>query len=279
MSVAISKFRKTKTEKLTFDADNNLKVAIAGIISLPSQVELIKIAGISLTGRDWSLDFAKLDIPLSQLARETTLSAIKNALASVGTDKLRITPIDPFPLSPINITQISGMSLTGRDWSSDFATLPDIRNTLNAIKSQTDKLNFDINNFLRFKLADTEIMLPVDLQDRWQESLLLIPPAIRGISGVGSPVDVGSFSMMEVIVDVTSVSGVSPVLNVFVEGFAQQINKWIPLPGLSSFLNITSPTTVANIISPLAWKYIRVRWEITGTSPSFEFSVSAEAKT
>jgi hypothetical protein len=157
-------------------------------------------------------------------------------------------------------------------------TLKAILKKLDEIKTQVAKLNFDINNFLRINLADTQIMQPVDLQDRWQESLLLLPPAIRTTSGVGSIIDVGSFSMMAVIVNVTSVSGVSPVLNVYIEGLAQEIGEWIPLPGLS-FLNITSPTTVTNTIFPLAWKFIRVRWEITGTSPSFEFSVSAEAKT
>jgi hypothetical protein len=60
------------------------------------------------------------------IAKESTLSAIKNALASVGTDKLRITLVDPFPLSSISLTQISGTPLTPRDWSQDFAKLQNI---------------------------------------------------------------------------------------------------------------------------------------------------------
>jgi len=73
-----------------------------------------------------------LDVLLSTRASEATLSAIKNALASVGTDKIRVSPVDPLPLSPINLTQISGTSLTARDWSSDFAKLQNLDIALSA---------------------------------------------------------------------------------------------------------------------------------------------------
>jgi hypothetical protein len=67
-----------------------------------------------------------LDVLLSTRASEATLSAIKNALASVGTDKLRVSPVDSLPESPFNITKVAGTSLTGRDWSSDFAKLQNL---------------------------------------------------------------------------------------------------------------------------------------------------------
>jgi len=69
------------------------------------------------------------------LAKEATLSAIKNALASVGTDKVRATVVDALPLSPINLTQISGTTLTARDWSSDFAKLQNLNIALNVLYS------------------------------------------------------------------------------------------------------------------------------------------------
>jgi hypothetical protein len=67
-----------------------------------------------------------IDVPLSSRASEATLSAIKNALASVGTDKIRTSVVDPLPESPLNLSKVAGTSLTGRDWSSDFAKLQNL---------------------------------------------------------------------------------------------------------------------------------------------------------
>ncbi|RDD53103.1 MAG: hypothetical protein BA066_06135, partial [Candidatus Korarchaeota archaeon NZ13-K] len=63
-------------------------------------VDISKVSGTSLTGRDWSLDFAKLqniDVLLSTRASESTLGAIAGALASKATDKLRVSVVDPLP--------------------------------------------------------------------------------------------------------------------------------------------------------------------------------------
>jgi len=57
---------------------------------------------------------------------DSNLSSIKNALASVATDKLRVTVVDALPLSPLNLTQVAGTSLTARDWSQDFAKLQNL---------------------------------------------------------------------------------------------------------------------------------------------------------
>jgi hypothetical protein len=118
----------TNEPRIAINKDN---VGLAKDTTLSSVLprNLTQISGTPLTARDWSGDFAKLqnlDVLLSSRASESTLSAIKNALASVGTDKLRVSPVDPFPLSPINLTQISGTALTGRDWSGDLAKLQNI---------------------------------------------------------------------------------------------------------------------------------------------------------
>jgi hypothetical protein len=59
---------------------------------------------------------ANLDVLLSTRASEATLSAIKNALASVGTDKLRASIVDPLP---------SGTNKIG---SVDVASIPNPSN-------------------------------------------------------------------------------------------------------------------------------------------------------
>jgi hypothetical protein len=103
---SIVKAIKEKTDKLTFDDNNRLAIQ----------------------------NPPNLDVALSTRASESTLSAIKNALASVGTDKLRVSPVDPFPLSPINLTQVSGTVLTARDWSSDFSKLQNLDIALSALR-------------------------------------------------------------------------------------------------------------------------------------------------
>lgn len=85
------------------------------------------------------------------------LEKVKGALESIGTDKVRVSVVDALPESPFNLTKISGTALTGRNWSDDFAKLQNLdvalssrasESTLNAIKSQTDKLTFDADNYL-----------------------------------------------------------------------------------------------------------------------------------
>jgi len=54
------------------------------------------------------------------------LDKLVNALASVAADKLRVSVVDSLPLSPFNLTQVSGTTLTARDWSQDFAKLQNL---------------------------------------------------------------------------------------------------------------------------------------------------------
>jgi len=168
--------------------------------------------------------------------------------------------------------------------------------TLSSIKAQTDKLTFDTSNRLyvvddqllakltnlitaagnlRVSLQETTIKQPVDVQDHWAESVVLLPSAARTASGTGSDVDVGRFLYAEVCVDVTAVSGTNPVLNVYIEGKDWYTGKY---KTLLSFENISSVQTLWGTITMLAFSLLRVRWTINGTSPSFTFSVSMEGK-
>jgi hypothetical protein len=162
---------KTQTDKLQFDTSNFLKVAIqnfptdyfkSGQSIGESPFNVTKVAGTALTARDWSSDFANLqnlDTTLSTRASEATLSAIKNALASVGTDKLRASIVDALPSGTNKIGSVDVVTLpvTKGDWLS---VLPNPSNldvtlssrasesTLSGIKTQTDKLTFDASNRL-----------------------------------------------------------------------------------------------------------------------------------
>jgi hypothetical protein len=72
---------------------------------------------------------------ISEVSRN--VDVLKNALASVGTDKVRATIVDALPLSPFNLTQIGGTSLTGRDWSGDFAKLQNLDTALSSRASES----------------------------------------------------------------------------------------------------------------------------------------------
>jgi len=71
------------------------------------------------------------------VAKDSTVSALKNALASVGTDKFRVSVVDALPLSPFNLTQVGGTALTARDWSGDFAKLQNLDTALSTRASES----------------------------------------------------------------------------------------------------------------------------------------------
>jgi len=70
---------------------------------------------------------------MAEKARDL-LDELEDALASVGTDKLRVSVVDTLPESPFNLTKISGTTLTGRDWSSDFTYLPNLNVDLQSVR-------------------------------------------------------------------------------------------------------------------------------------------------
>ncbi|MCC5990207.1 MAG: hypothetical protein LM558_01680 [Thermosphaera sp.] len=124
---------------LTSRATDSLRVSV--VSALPeSPFNLSRVAGTSLTARDWSLDFARLqniDVALSSRASESTLSAIAGALATRATDKLRVSVVDVLPESPFNLAKVGGVALTGRDWSSDFARLQNLDVPLSSRASES----------------------------------------------------------------------------------------------------------------------------------------------
>jgi hypothetical protein len=124
-------------------------------------------------------------------------------------------------------------------------------------------------------LVETTIKQPIDVQDHWQESVALLPSAARTASGNTADIDVGRFICGEICLDVTAVSGTTPTLDVYIEGKDQLSGKY---KALFSQTGINAVGTYWFTITTLAFKYLRVRWVIGGTSPSFTFSVGMEGK-
>ena len=165
---------KSKTDKLTFDANNRLAVQ----------------------------NPPNLDVLLSTRASESTLSAIKNALVSVGTDS--------------------------------------------------------IYTYLR---------------SRYKSAVSVYKGTVTA-SGNSVDIDVSPFTVIELELKVTSVSGTTPTLSVYIEGKFENTGDYKPLAGQE---NITAVGTWFFTINPCAFRYLRVRWVVGGTSPSFTFGVYAQA--
>jgi hypothetical protein len=145
---------------------------------------------------------------------------------------------------------------------------------LSTIKSQTDRLNFDAGNRLRVSPANAEIIMPVDLQARFKPAGMTLFSGTVTASGGTADIDVSMFSALELILKVTAVSGTTPTLSVYIEGRFDATGDYKPLVFQES---ITSTGIWYFTINPCVFRYIRVRWLVSGTSPSFTFTVATQA--
>jgi hypothetical protein len=148
-----------------------------------------------------------------------------------------------------------------------------VREELTSGDANTKKLLADL--LLSIVLKNSMIKLPTDVQDHWQESVALAASAARTSSGNTADIDIGRFLYGVVTLDVTAVSGTTPTLDVYVEYKDQVSGKYIPI---WSQTGISAVGTWTSDILTLPHKYVRVRWVIGGTSPSFTFSVGMEGK-
>jgi len=151
----------------------------------------------------------------------------------------------------------------------------------------SDKLQFDTNNNLKIVLAASEILQPTDIQSHWGEGVTLLASGVRTSSGERSDVDVERFICGELHLSVTAVSGTFDTgqgLRVIVEGKDEITGDYKIIydsadPNKSHIGEmITSPVDDWLPITMNAFKHLRVRWEISGTDPSFTFSVTLQAK-
>jgi hypothetical protein len=146
--------------------------------------------------------------------------------------------------------------------------------TLAGIKSQTDKFNFTAEGFLRGSIATSEIIVPVDLQARYKPPGLTLFSGTVTSNGNTADIDLSLYSIVEIEVKVTAVSGTTPTLDVYIEGRFEATGDY---KVLASVTGITSTGVWFLTINPLVFRFIRIRWVVGGTSPSFTFTVVAQA--
>jgi len=90
------------------------------------------------------------------------LDKLVSALASVATDKLRVSVVDALPESPFNLAKVAGTALTGRDWSQDFARLQNLDVALSSRASEAtltairDRLPSSLTAAGNFRVAVSE---------------------------------------------------------------------------------------------------------------------------
>lgn len=159
-----------------------------------------------------------------------------------------------------------------------------IKNIIEAIKSALSSIfSFDASGNLKVDVASSDILQPVDIQSHWGEAVTLLAKGARTTSDFGSDVDIERFIAGELCIDVTEVSGEfasGEGLRIIVEGKDEVTGKYKVIYDSYDSLGgmITEPVTDWLTITTLAFRLLRVRWEISGTDPSFTFTVSMQAK-
>lgn len=104
------------------------------------------------------------------------------------------------------------------------------------------------------------------------EGVTLVGSGVRTATGNGGAVVMGEHSTLRLTLDVTAASGTTPSLTVNVQHSADG-STWTTH---SSFAAKTAAGTERKVFAGLD-RYARASWTISGTSPSFTFSVAGEA--
>jgi hypothetical protein len=127
---------------------------------------------------------------------------------------------------------------------------------------------------LRVSIAAAAIITPVDLQARLKSPGMTLFSGTVTASGSTADIDISIYSILEIEIKVTSVGGTSPTLDVYIEGKFEATGDY---KVLASQTGITTTGVWFLVINPLVFRFIRVRWVVGGTSPSFTVTIAAQA--
>ena len=101
-------------------------------------------------------------------------------------------------------------------------------------------------------------------------------PSVLTASGVSAPIAINSVEYLAVDVSVTAVSGTTPSMLLYIERQGADGN-WYPIWTSSAItaVGLTSTSIGSGMTIPAALgSTIRLRWAITGTTPSFTLTAS-----
>lgn len=108
----------------------------------------------------------------------------------------------------------------------------------------------------------------------WAETddVTLAASEARTASGSGSSVELGDRGTLRLLLDVTAASGTLPSLQVDVQT-SYDATTWRTLGGFTAL----AATGSQRASFPGADRFVRATWTVSGTTPSFTFSVAGEA--
>jgi hypothetical protein len=121
-------------------------------------------------------------------------------------------------------------------------------------------------------LKGSRITVPTGIQYRYKTRIALYSGTVTA-NGNSSDIDVNPYSVIEIEIKVTSVSGTTPTLDIYIEGKFENTGDY---KVLASQTGITTTGIWFATIDPYAFRYLRVRWVVGGTSPSFTFRVDGQ---
>lgn len=117
--------------------------------------------------------------------------------------------------------------------------------------------------------------MPTRQAGGYQEDVLVASAARTTSSDSGIIDGYGQAATLRVALNVTAATGTTPNLAVVVE---DTLDGTVFFPIATFVAKTATGTEIINVTSPFANR-IRVRWTITGTTPSFTFSVTCASQT
>ena len=231
-----------------------------------SAIDSALITGYSLGIREYSRRtaetveaYAPRLVTIEQYTREVRDAVVRMRIDEYGNIGVKIAePLDEYGYVPVS-------TVYDRAGLAKDATLQKLVKALQSIGG--DKV--------LILIADSGIIVPVDIQARYKPPGMTLYSGTVTASGNTADIDVSTLRSIRIMVKVTSISGTSPTLDVYIEGRYEATGDYVPL------LSKTGITAIGvyelGQIDNLCFRYIRVRWSVSGTSPSFTFGVYAQA--
>jgi hypothetical protein len=105
------------------------------------------------------------------------------------------------------------------------------------------------------------------------DQAVLAPSAVRTASGSGTAYFMAQRNTMRLDLVVSAASGTTPSMTATVETSKDGSTNWSTVAAFTAATTVTSQRKVFTGFD----RYARVSWAITGTTPSFTFSVQGEA--
>lgn len=100
-----------------------------------------------------------------------------------------------------------------------------------------------------------------------------VASAARTTTGTSTPFNTGAADSIEGFLTVSAASGTTPTLDVTLETSVDGGSTW---DTVGAFSQLTAAGSDSHVFGPLGDK-CRWKWTIAGTTPSFTFTVAAEA--